>query len=192
MTQVLTRNDSSGCGTWKDPNCYFCSEYVERAPDPDTVKFHFCDKDGLGSMGLGDLINLIATHDSDGEGLSDLSELLIHNTDPLNPDTDGGGVNDGDEVAGGGDPLDAADDSCLAVKVTADLTIPPAGNISDPFRAWSTANGIATLFIPPAGNVSTGFYAIPATETCPANDTDFILITPAGNPATGFYVLKGV
>lgn len=37
-------------------------------------------------------------NDSDGDGLSDIEELLIYRTDPLNPDTDGDGILDGDEI----------------------------------------------------------------------------------------------
>ena len=36
--------------------------------------------------------------DSDGDGLTDEDEVLIHHTDPNNPDTDGDGLSDGDEV----------------------------------------------------------------------------------------------
>ncbi len=36
--------------------------------------------------------------DTDLDGLSDDDELNIHNTDPLNPDTDGDGLNDGREI----------------------------------------------------------------------------------------------
>lgn len=43
--------------------------------------------------------------DSDGDGLSDLDEILIHGTDPFNPDTDGDGMPDGWEVLHGLDPL---------------------------------------------------------------------------------------
>jgi ABC-type transport system substrate-binding protein len=42
--------------------------------------------------------------DSDNDGLSDYDEENIHGTDPENPDTDGDGINDGDEIARGSDP----------------------------------------------------------------------------------------
>ena len=44
----------------------------------------------------------------DADGLATLDEIAIYGTDPLNPDTDGDGTMDGDEVASGRDPLDAA------------------------------------------------------------------------------------
>ncbi|MBL9175027.1 MAG: right-handed parallel beta-helix repeat-containing protein [Verrucomicrobiales bacterium] len=43
--------------------------------------------------------------DSDRDTLSDESELLTHHTDPENPDTDGDGQSDGNEVLEGTDPL---------------------------------------------------------------------------------------
>ncbi len=43
--------------------------------------------------------------DSDGDGLSDGDEIFIYGTNPQVPDTDGDGVNDGDEIAAGTDPL---------------------------------------------------------------------------------------
>ncbi|MFN8053688.1 MAG: Ig-like domain-containing protein, partial [Acidimicrobiales bacterium] len=42
--------------------------------------------------------------DRDHDGLGDGHEEHTTHTDPDNPDTDGDGINDGDEVAGGGDP----------------------------------------------------------------------------------------
>lgn len=42
--------------------------------------------------------------DTDGDGLSDVSETNIHLTDPNDPDSDDDGVSDGAEVAAGTDP----------------------------------------------------------------------------------------
>ncbi|MEW6681846.1 MAG: HYR domain-containing protein [Nitrospirota bacterium] len=48
--------------------------------------------------------------DSDEDGLSDADETNLYGTDPNNPDTDSGGVWDGDEVRAGTNPLYAGDD----------------------------------------------------------------------------------
>ena len=44
----------------------------------------------------------------DNDGLTTLDEIAIYGTDPVVADTDGDGMNDGDEVASGRDPLDPA------------------------------------------------------------------------------------
>ncbi|MBK8027064.1 MAG: pilus assembly protein [Chloroflexi bacterium] len=45
--------------------------------------------------------------DTDGDGLLDGEEIYIHDTHPINPDTDGDGLDDGDELSiYGTDPLD--------------------------------------------------------------------------------------
>lgn len=48
--------------------------------------------------------------DTDGDGLFDGEEVFRFKTDPLDPDTDKGGVKDGAEVVNGADPLDPEDD----------------------------------------------------------------------------------
>ena len=51
-----------------------------------------------------------ASVDSDLDGLADCSEYDLR-TDPSDPDTDDGGVNDGAELAAGSDPTDPLDDA---------------------------------------------------------------------------------
>lgn len=48
--------------------------------------------------------------DSDGDGLINYEEETVYGSDPYNPDTDEGGVDDGSEVARGSDPLVKEDD----------------------------------------------------------------------------------
>ncbi len=48
--------------------------------------------------------------DSDGDGLINYDEESLYGTDPYNPDSDAGGVDDGSEVARGTDPKDSNDD----------------------------------------------------------------------------------
>ncbi len=50
------------------------------------------------------------TVDTDGDGLSDWEEENIYGTDPNDPDTDDGGVTDGEEADLNTDPLDDSDD----------------------------------------------------------------------------------
>ncbi|MCP4089837.1 MAG: CRTAC1 family protein, partial [Gammaproteobacteria bacterium] len=51
-----------------------------------------------------------ATLDTDSDGLADVLETLL-GTNANNSDSDGGGINDGDELINGTDPLNGADDN---------------------------------------------------------------------------------
>ena len=57
-----------------------------------------------------DPLNPSDDKDIDGDGLSDYDEENTYGTDPTDPDTDEGGVKDGDEVFRGTDPLNSDDD----------------------------------------------------------------------------------
>ncbi len=62
------------------------------------------------------------TGDADNDGLTDAQETAVYGTDPLNPDSDGDCVMDGEEVCTGADPLDPADqDGCMYI-------VSPSGN----------------------------------------------------------------
>ena len=63
------------------------------------------DKDGLDDVREKLLGTDPHNPDTDGDGLSDGDEVLIWHTNPLNPDTDGDGFSDGSEVFHGYNPL---------------------------------------------------------------------------------------
>ena len=68
--------------------------------------------------------------DTDGDGLTDASELAQHGTDPLHLDTDADGLNDGTEVANGTDPR---------APTGVESALVPKGLVS-----WWAGNGDAT------------------------------------------------
>ncbi|HMV68385.1 MAG TPA: lamin tail domain-containing protein [Myxococcota bacterium] len=49
--------------------------------------------------------------DMDGDGLTAQQEVGTFHTDPAQADSDGGGMDDGDEIAAGNNPLDPSDDN---------------------------------------------------------------------------------
>ncbi len=68
------------------------------------------DGDGLTNLAEEQLGTDPDNPDHDGDGLSDGEELVVHQTDPLQPDTDEDGVNDGQEVYYEENPLSATAD----------------------------------------------------------------------------------
>ncbi|MFO7976736.1 MAG: hypothetical protein R6V12_19150, partial [Candidatus Hydrogenedentota bacterium] len=76
-------------------------EVIVAAPGDDS------DGDGLDNETEAYLGTDWGNPDTDGDGLSDGDEVLVYNTLPLHWDTDGDGESDGDEVVSGTDPLTA-------------------------------------------------------------------------------------
>lgn len=84
--------------------------------------------------------------DTDGDGLSDRVEGLVYQTDPRDSDSDDDGMNDGDEIRAGSDPKDDTD----VFEVShVDLSGPPAVRIWWPsvtnrsYRVFQTTNLVA-------------------------------------------------
>ena len=65
------------------------------------------------------------TTDTDEDGLPDVYELYYYCTDPVNPDTDGDEVSDGDEIALGLNPNAAATNGIPDNERTFEQTIEP-------------------------------------------------------------------
>ncbi len=85
-----------------------------------------------------------AVKDSDADGLTDSGEIQTYKTDPNNPDTDGDGVPDGQEVVNGTNPLDGSD---IAPQV-ADFTDPGILGPSDRFPwFFARAAGIVAFVL---------------------------------------------
>lgn len=99
-----------------------------------------------------------AFYDSDHDMLSDYEEIYIYMTDPLNEDTDGDGVMDGDEVNIGSDPL-AKETSFTTSFDWGEPT--PDDPISIQVNAVTDADGAGTLEVEPV--TSTDNHLVPNT-----------------------------
>ena len=64
----------------------------------------------LTTMMKSQMVPIPTDDDTDGDGINDGDEPSYNNTDPLDPDTDGDGSYDGDEITNGTDPLDPDSD----------------------------------------------------------------------------------
>ena len=85
-------------------------DYWEELYGLDLFSDDSLDRDFDGLSNLGEFTNhanpLVA--DTDEDGLNDGDEVNSHGTDPANPDPDGDGFTDAEELAGGTDPHDSA------------------------------------------------------------------------------------
>lgn len=109
--------------------------------------------------------------DSDLDGLTDQAEIDTYHTDPHNPDTDGDGVDDGQEVLDGTDPLDPASNRIALLLQSEHLALDPsngsltwyigraAGILAFILLSFVVVNGLlissrtGAKFIPPAVNL---------------------------------------
>jgi len=93
------------------------------------------DDKGLSATSAPVAVTVYSGGDSDGDGLSDYEEVVVHGTNPLLKDSNGDGLLDGAAVLAGFDPMEADPDQD-GVPTTAELT---AG--TNPFRADTDGDG---------------------------------------------------
>ena len=76
------------------------------------LKFLSVDGSDADTNGVQDWVEaaLTVAGDTDGDGLSDHDEVVVHGTSPVLEDTDGDGLSDGEEIDLGTDPLDTDSD----------------------------------------------------------------------------------
>ena len=73
-------------------------------------------------------------------------EINIYGTDPNNPDTDGDGYNDGDEINAGSDPLDPCDPDTNSPTCDSDgdgiFNVDEIAGCTDPFIVDTDGDGL--------------------------------------------------
>ena len=85
--------------------------------------------------------------DTDGDGIPDYAEIMLHGTDPLDADSDGDGLIDGDELAAGTDLLDGDSDGdgvLDGVEVHELLTDPLVAEFDGTVSVVATVSGSQT------------------------------------------------
>ena len=125
--------------------------------------------------------------DSDHDGLGDDEETDTYGTDPANPDTDGDGLLDGQEVAIGTDPLDTdTDGDGISDKDEVDAETDPLNPDTTPPQVAKVSPADGSVDVPENQAVSVVFNEplLPKSVT-PAS---FELRDDQGNPVAG--VLK--
>ncbi|NOG48579.1 MAG: hypothetical protein HND48_03355 [Chloroflexi bacterium] len=80
------------------------------AATPTALALADSDGDQLSNIREGELGTLPDNPDTDGDGLTDGQEVLVYGTNPLKQDTDEDGIPDGTEIANGTNPLNIDSD----------------------------------------------------------------------------------
>ena len=123
-------------------------------PNDPIDAFEDADTDGLSNLEEYQLGSNIQLADTDGDGINDGEETLAGQdgfiTNPLLADTDGDGLNDGLEVQVGSSPTDANDANFAAVLTGIELT-PDSANLP-----YNTIDGETTIQLTVIGTLTDG------------------------------------
>jgi len=129
------------------------------------------DGDGDGWSDVGEALATTdpASLDSDGDGIADGVELLLHRTNPLRADTDGDGAADGDELRFGLDPLDPDVPGTLATALTTDFEADDGGLRGTRGWVWTTppeaaASSGTRAWVDPASSSRDGYLYLPVVR----------------------------
>lgn len=137
--------------------------------------------------------------DKDADGLTNLQEQS-YGTNPCVGDTDGGGINDGLEIAMGTDPLNPADDLLSAPSsVGVFYNIKPTEN----WKTWAavkntdpaqTATGQVTVFGAAGGSaITTKSFTVPPNGVTILNPADYPEVSPSvvvGDDGKDYYCIS--
>lgn len=96
--------DTQNTDVNQEPTATTTDEVEQVVPVTEPEKVIDSDRDGLTDEEETILGTNLIEPDTDGDGLFDREEVKVYKTNPLNPDTDADGFTDGQEVDGGYNP----------------------------------------------------------------------------------------
>jgi hypothetical protein len=134
------------------------------------------DHDGLDAAQEAQLGTSDHNPDSDGDGLSDYEEVFLYGTSPTNPDTDGDGLSDGMEIALGTDPTVAGNYSLPFIENFETNTV-TVGQLDGQNDWTATPAGLALV---ETGTVYQGSQALELGFS--SNDTSAVVSHPFAAP----------